>query len=254
MQEIVEVCMVRGFGLLAMVLVSGMGCKAPVGEAPVSVQAQPVESARASGEREGQRRRGGRGEQGAAAGAFDFYLLTLSWSPEFCATHGNDAGAAKECAAPKGFVLHGLWPQNEDGSYPEECSQQAGPVDGDAYRDIFPDAHLLSHEWQTHGTCSGTGPDAYFHAAREAKQGVAIPQALQQMPGPMQLTPQQIIADFAQANPEFPAGSIAVSCGNNRLTAVEVCLSKGLKAVACQGVRSCRANVVKITPPGAASE
>ena len=62
------------------------------------------------------------------------------------------------------------------------------------------------------------------------------------------VTPDDLLARFATANPGYPAGSFALSCGNNRLTAVEICLSKDLRPEACQGVRSCRANVVKVTP------
>jgi ribonuclease T2 len=60
--------------------------------------------------------------------------------------------------------------------------------------------------------------------------------------------PAAIIDLFAQSNPSFPAGSIALSCGNNYLTAVEVCFDKSLNPTACRAVRSCRANAVKITP------
>src|SRR5215469_12084849 len=70
---------------------------------------------------------------------FDFYLLNLSWSPEFCYSHPN----AQECAAHAAFVLHGLWPQNNDGSYPENCSNASGPADASAYREIYPDPGLL---------------------------------------------------------------------------------------------------------------
>ena len=35
---------------------------------------------------------------------FDYYLLNLSWSPEFCYSHPS----AAECAAHPTFVLHGL--------------------------------------------------------------------------------------------------------------------------------------------------
>jgi ribonuclease T2 len=196
------------------------------------------------------RRRGNNQAANHAPGSFDYYLLTLSWSPEFCVTHPDKA----ECAAHAGFVLHGLWPENDDGSYPDSCSGAAGPANPAQYSDIYPDQGLLRHEWQAHGTCSGLSADGYFAAERSAVKSVAVPRQLQGLMQPMQLTPQQIIAEFAEANPGFPAGSIAVSCGNNRLTAVEVCLSKGLAPMACQGVRSCRANVVKVTPPGAVSD
>jgi ribonuclease T2 len=40
-----------------------------------------------------------------------------------------------------------------------------------------------------------------------------------------------------------------VSCGNNYLTAIEVCLDKSLHPVPCTGIRSCRANTVRIPAP-----
>ena len=51
--------------------------------------------------------------QPSATKNFDYYLLNLSWSPEFCHSHPN----ATECAQRAGFVLHGLWPQNNDRDY-----------------------------------------------------------------------------------------------------------------------------------------
>jgi ribonuclease T2 len=125
----------------------------------------------------------------AAGSGFDFYLLNLSWSPEFCHGHPN----AAECAAWSTFVLHGLWPENTDGSYPEKCSAAPGPSNPAQYADIYPDPGLLQHEWQTHGTCSGLSADAFF--------------------------------------------------------AVEICLDKGLHPVDCSGIRSCRANTVRIPAP-----
>lgn len=180
---------------------------------------------------------------------FDYYLLTLSWSPEFCLSHPN----AAECAAHPAFVLHGLWPENNDGSYPQHCGNAPGPTNPMAFADIFPDSGLLRHEWQTHGTCSGLTPEAYFNAARKAYRSVTIPRQLATLQQPTQRPPQQILADFAAANPSLPANSMTLSCGNNQLTAVTVCLDKDLHAIACSGVRTCRANTVKITPPGAAN-
>ena len=247
-----------GWIALAAVVLAGMpmsGCKSQPGSQVESVPAQPQQTFAESGRserREGgeRQRRGGRAQTDAAPGAFDFYLLTLSWSPEFCLSHPD----AAECAAHPAFVLHGLWPQNFDGGYPEKCSDAPGPANELAYRDILPDTHLLEHEWQTHATCSGLAPDAYFNAARQALRSVKIPAELASVQSEIQLVPQQILVDFAQANPGIAAGSFALSCGNNRLTAIEVCLGKDLKASACSGVRSCRANVVKVTPPGATSD
>jgi ribonuclease T2 len=181
----------------------------------------------------------------ASAGSFDFYLLNLSWSPEYCYSHRD----AAECAAHATFVLHGLWPQNNDGSYPENCSSAPGPSDPAQYRDIYPEPELLAHEWRAHGSCSGLGADAFFQTARTAFHSVTIPPALQTLSTQESMPPDQIVRLFAASNPAIPRSSFVVSCGHNYLTALEVCLDKNLHPVACSGVRSCRANMVKIPAP-----
>ena len=179
-----------------------------------------------------------------AGGGFDFYLLNLSWSPEFCATHPG----SEECASHPGFIVHGLWPQSVDGSYPEHCGSRPGPRDPYAWSDVMPNRGLLRHEWETHGTCTAYDADAYFGIVRKAFREVQVPASFVATDHEVRMTPEAIVDAFAAANPTFPAGSIALSCGNNRLTAVEVCMTTDLRPMACSGVRSCRANVVKITP------
>jgi ribonuclease T2 len=180
----------------------------------------------------------------AQPGDFDFYLLNLSWSPEFCATHSG----SPECSAHPGFVVHGLWPQNTDGTYPEHCSDAPGPSNPSSLTNLIPTESLVEHEWTTHGTCSGLPADRYFAAVRTAFQEVRIPAGFTSGQSPTMLSPDAILTQFSVANPSYPAGSFALSCGNNYLTAVEVCFDKSFHPEACQGVRSCRANAVKITP------
>ena len=183
--------------------------------------------------------------QARTAAQFDFYLLNLSWSPEFCQTH---PGAA-ECSLHSTFVLHGLWPQNNDGTYPHDCSSAPGPADPSKYKDIYPDESLLRHEWAKHGTCSGLAPDDYFSAARKAFQSVKIPPALAGLKSKTSMSPAQIMSLFSATDPQIPQPAMALSCGNNNLTAFEVCLNKSFSPIACSGVRSCRANSVRIPPP-----
>jgi len=76
-------------------------------------------------------------------GHFDFYLMNLSWSPEFCSIRGT----SPECAAHPGFILHGLWTQNNDGTYPVFCSAEPAPANIAQNLDITPDLALLHHEW-----------------------------------------------------------------------------------------------------------
>jgi ribonuclease T2 len=187
-------------------------------------------------------------EQATAATAtqsFDYYLLNLSWSPEFCATHPGNP----ECSQHLTFVLHGFWPQDTNGGYPEDCSNTPGPSDPEQYSDIYPDRGLLEHEWKAHGTCSGLAPDAFFHLARQAVHSVAIPAQLASIHQQLSMPPNEILGLFTKANPNIPASSLALSCGNNYLTAIEVCLSKSLQPVDCGPIHSCRANTVRIPPP-----
>jgi ribonuclease T2 len=193
----------------------------------------------------GRRPRRGRPDEEAAAGQFDFYLLNLSWSPEFCATHGS----SPECGHGLGFVVHGLWPQYDNGDYPQHCSNAPGPSNPQADTDIIPTVSLVEHEWQTHGTCSGLSADDYFARIHQAYHAVTIPASIGKGSDSDGVPPENLLARFAAANPSYPQGSFALSCGNNRLTAIEICLSKSLSPQACQGVRSCRANIVKVTPP-----
>jgi ribonuclease T2 len=230
------------------------GCKTSAGTASPTTstiaQGSAPSDAVAESSFQPRQRRGGRAEENVAPGTFDFYLLTLSWSPEYCVTHES----AAECAAHPAFVLHGLWPENTNGTYPEDCSSAAGPTNPGQYSDIYPDQSLLAHEWKTHGTCSGLAANAYFNAERQALHSVAIPTQLASLKSQISLTPTQIITDFTQANPGIAAGDVVVSCGNNRLTAVEICLTKDLKATSCGAVKTCKATTVKVTPPGATSD
>jgi ribonuclease T2 len=182
---------------------------------------------------------------------YDFYLLNLSWSPEFCFSHPDSA----ECAAHPGFVVHGLWPQRNDGSYPEHCTPRDGPSSDAAWTGLMPTNSLAEHEWMTHGTCTPYDGDGYFSLMRRAVATVKIPK--QFTPGTSEAAiqetmepPSAIVSAFARINPGFPRDSIAVSCGRNHLTAIEVCFDKKLSPIACAGVHTCGATNVKITPPG----
>jgi ribonuclease T2 len=176
---------------------------------------------------------------------FDYYLLNLSWSPEFCYSHAS----APECGKHATFVLHGLWPQNSDGSYPQDCSDAPGPANPTEYGDIYPDPGLLEHEWKTHGTCSGLPPGDFFRTARAAFQSFIVPPTLAHLQAQISLPPVQILTLVQQSNTSVPLTSLALSCGNNYLTAVEVCLDKQLHPTACGPMRSCRARTVRIPPP-----
>ncbi len=142
----------------------------------------------------------------AQAGQFDYYLLSLSWAPTYCLTHSDDGA---ECSNKGyGFVLHGLWPQYDGGGYPENCGTQYELTSEAAAkgRTIYPSARLMSHEWQTHGTCSGVSALEYFSIADRATAAVNIPSAFEAPRDDQTLTAPQIIDLFHRANPNLPDG------------------------------------------------
>ena len=190
-------------------------------------------------------------------GQFDYYLLSMSWSPEFCDTlstltpEERTRRSGTECSAPHGFVLHGLWPQNDNGTYPANCGSRPGPRTWKRYLDMTPDESLLRHEWAKHGTCTTLSPDAFFSTARQAYTSIGIPAMFQHLSTAVTLQPSSILAMFYAANPGFPQGSFTLACSHNRLTAVAACFSKDVQPIACQKVPSCHAGTVLIAPDGA---
>ncbi len=178
-------------------------------------------------------------------GHFDYYLLNLSWSPEFCSLHDTNP----QCASRPGFIVHGLWPENNDGTWPAFCAERPGPAHPENNLDITPDASLLAHEWAKHGTCTTLSAERFFTLEHEAFHSIVIPKLFADLDHEVLLKPEAILQLFAEANPSFPPNSLVVSCGNNRLTAIEACLSKeSLKPIACGKVRACEAQVVRIAP------
>jgi ribonuclease T2 len=114
--------------------------------------------------------------------------------------------------------------------------------------DIMPDPSLIAHEWSKHGTCSGLDANGYFKLIRQAFSSIHIPAQFTAPGQQLMITPAEVKDDFVQANPQLKAEDVTVSCGNNYLTAVSVCLAKDVQAVACQNLKDCRANKIKVPP------
>lgn len=182
------------------------------------------------------------------AANFDFYVLNLSWSPDYCASNG--AGDVQQCSSGKkyGFVLHGLWPQYNQG-YPSNCSNQKLPADLKAeFPTLYPSEKLYDHEWEKHGTCSGLGPAQYLALSKSLKDSVVIPKSYQVVPQPMRVTVDELKGEFVEANPGLEAGGLAIYCsGSGRfLKELYVCFSLEGQPAECsseihrKAARSCQ--------------
>lgn len=193
-----------------------------------------------------------RGGCDTCASKFDFYVLSLSWSPSFCDRANDRTRRQPECGArPYSFVVHGLWPQYENG-FPKSCLVPPPPLPRnimESMLDLMPAPRLVYHEWDEHGTCSGLSPAAYFDTVREARAAVKVPSQYVDLQTELRVIPEDVKDAFIKSNPGLTPSSIAIDC-DNRLREVRICLSKDLAFHGCPEIarRTCRRDEV-IMPP-----
>lgn len=178
-------------------------------------------------------------------------MLSLSWSPSYCAIEGADANRQQCGAEPAhGFVVHGLWPQNESG-WPEFCpldeADRFVPDDlGRDYLDIMPSMGLIGHQWRKHGSCSGLDQRGYLEATRAAWEAMAIPEM-----ATGRVDPAEVEAAFVAANDGLPEDGIAIACADGHVTEARICMTTDLAFRACPEVdaRACRASSLSMPAP-----
>lgn len=187
------------------------------------------------------------------AGKFDYYVLALSWSPNWCAIEG-DARGSDQCDArhDHGWILHGLWPQYENG-YPEYCNTVTQPPSRrmtNDMADVMGTSGLAWHQWKKHGTCSGLSPDAYFSLSRDAFASIARPGVLRRLTDPVRIAPRVIEEAFLQANPQLTADQVTITCKAGHIQEARICLTHDLEPRRCgtDVIRDCRDRNALFTP------
>jgi ribonuclease T2 len=189
-----------------------------------------------------------------ASGPFDYYVLSLSWAPGFCAQPGTAAGNPKECAAGGriGFIVHGLWPEAAAGKSSESCGPSK-KVPKAVMDLVLPDmltSGLIQHEWDTHGVCTRLSPFDYFSSIVQTRAAVQIPVQITSIEDQIRESPGQIETQFAAANPSFPETAFRTFCPKGTLQEERICFDKALKPQACtESVSECADPAVIIRPP-----
>ena len=183
--------------------------------------------------------------EGERAGVFDYYVLSLSWSPTFCALDG-DARGEDQCDPRHdfGFTLHGLWPQYEFGwpSYCRTGARDATRAETRALADIMGSAGLAWYEWKKHGRCSGLSAADYFETSRQAYEGIVIPDVFRALRQDVTLPASVVEEAFVEANPGLDAAMITITCDAGRIEEARICLTKELAPRPCglDAARDCR--------------
>ncbi|MDV7271519.1 ribonuclease T2 [Thioclava sp. A2] len=173
---------------------------------------------------------------GEKAGDFDYYVLALSWSPTWCALEG-EARNSPQCDPAKdyGFVLHGLWPQYEDG-WPSFClttARDPSRSETAAMEDIMGAPGTAWYQWKKHGRCSGLSPSDFFATARTAFERIKRPSVFARMQKDYRLPASVVEAAFLEVNPSLSRNMITVTCDQRRIQEVRICLTKDLTPRDC---------------------
>ncbi|MEP2783429.1 MAG: ribonuclease T2 [Pseudoruegeria sp.] len=170
------------------------------------------------------------------AGTFDYYVLALSWSPNWCKLEGEDRNS-EQCDDGRalGWVLHGLWPQYERG-WPTYCStphREASRSETNAMADIMGTSGSAWHQWKKHGRCSGLSAALYFKIARQAYDAVNRPEVLRKLERTARIPALVIEEAFLQSNPALSANMVTMTCRNDYIQEARICLDKTLSPRPC---------------------
>lgn len=191
--------------------------------------------------------------EGDRAGDFDYYVLSLSWSAAWCALEG-DARDDPQCEDGRGltFILHGLWPQNEDG-WPSFCrtvERDPSRAQTAAMADIMGGAGLSFYQWKKHGRCSGLSAEGYFRTAREAFGSIKIPDLFAGVDRPLTLPASVIEEAFLEANPRLSRDQITITCKEGLIQEARICLTRDLATRRCgqDVIRDCRLKDAVLEP------
>ena len=181
----------------------------------------------------------------------------LGWSPAYCASEGRDRGDRQcDTSQARSFILHGLWPQTEQG-WPKDCATGdrtwVPRAVIDAMLPVMPSKGLILHEYRTHGTCSGLDPAQYFHVARELYDRVTIPARFADPAAWMRTSPDAIERDFVASNAWLKPEMMAVACRGQELLDIRFCFGRDLLPRSCGAnedqKRLCRRDTLTLRPP-----
>ncbi|KAI3939644.1 hypothetical protein MKW92_025006 [Papaver armeniacum] len=127
---------------------------------------------------------------------FDFFYFVQQWPGSYCNTkHSRCCYPSTGKPAPD-FGIHGLWPNYKTGTYPSNCDPHRPFRPSEISEDLksrmereWPTlacpssdgTHFWAHEWNKHGTCSGSNFDElkYFETALNLKKQFNLLQILE---------------------------------------------------------------------------
>lgn len=108
------------------------------------------------------------------------YTLSVSWSPEYCASRMTSPKDHLQCGGAVGefgFTLHGLWPDGVAEKWPQYCTPARLVPDAVIHDNLCntPSVQLIQHEWEKHGTCMEHDPASFFRKSSKLYRALHFP-------------------------------------------------------------------------------
>jgi ribonuclease T2 len=191
--------------------------------------------------------------EGERAGEFDYYVMALSWSANWCAIQG-DARNSPQCdeSEDHGWILHGLWPQFHRG-HPSFCHTAKRPPSRGMttdMADIMGTGGLAWHQWKKHGNCTDLSASDYFALSRRAYATITRPSVFRKLDHTIKL-PASVVEDaFIKDNPTLKRNNITITCRQGYIQEARICLSRDLEPVPCgrDVIKDCSLKDALFTP------
>lgn len=174
---------------------------------------------------------------GEKSGDFDYYVMSLSWTPSWCSLEGDDRNSP-QCMSGKGhgFTLHGLWPQYSKGGWPSFCrshNRQPSRAMTAQMADIMGTSGLAWHQWKKHGSCSGLSAKDYYALSRQAYNQIKRPSIFRRLKKDITLDAGVVEDAFMESNPNLKDNQITITCRSHKIQEVRICLTKELELTEC---------------------
>ncbi len=191
--------------------------------------------------------------EGERAGDFDYYVLSLSWSPNWCLREGDARGSPQcDTGTGHGWIMHGLWPQFHRG-YPSFCKTSKRPPSRRMTRemaDVMGTGGLAWHQWKKHGTCTDLTAQDYYALSRAAYARVNRPEIFRKLSRTVELPASVVEEAFLQANPNMEPDGVTITCRGDQIQEARICLSRTLDPVPCgqDVVRDCKMQKALFAP------
>jgi ribonuclease T2 len=127
-------------------------------------------------------------------------------------------------------VLHGLWPQYEDG-WPSFCrTVERDPTRREtaAMADIMGTSGLAWYQWRSTGAARGCRPRTISRSPARHGPGVNLPDVFMRLDRPVRLPASVVEEAFLEANPGWTPDMVTITCREDRIQEARLCLTKDL--------------------------